>query len=277
MDNETCIQKFVAAYTHRLSDFTLYIYPKAIRSLLEFSQKAFHEVTSRDIRQWIQESQRKYKPNSVNVRIGAIRMFYRFCSEDALIKQDPTASINYIAIPESPTYYLQMDQLTQLRKVVEHDLQKRALIEVLYATGMRLSEALAMKLEDINWTDRFIHIPNGKRKKARIVCFTNTCATFLQEYLNARESDLPYVFLNSSRTGPAIKRTINYQFDRYSEQLGFRVTPHVLRHTFAAHLAKKGMPLNGIQTLLGHEFPHQTQVYARLYADARKEIYDQWM
>ncbi|MEH6938315.1 tyrosine-type recombinase/integrase [Bacillus sp. JJ664] len=99
----------------------------------------------------------------------------------------------------------------------------------------------------------------------------------LQAYLQMRKDKLTFVFLNSWKNGQVGKRTIQYDFNEYTKHLHFHITPHTLRHTFAAHLAIKGMPLECIQTLLGHNTPHQTQLYARLYAHVRKEIYDEWM
>jgi site-specific recombinase XerD len=134
-----------------------------------------------------------------------------------------------------------------------------------------------MKKEDIIWLERLIHIPKGKRKKARIVLFTKSCEEYLKAYLESRCDDLPFVFLNRYGTRPLGIRAIQKKFKAYQYHLGIPMTPHTLRHTFAAHLAIKGMPLECIQTLLGHIDPHQTHLYARLYSEARKLMYDEWM
>jgi len=83
--------------------------------------------------------------------------------------------------------------------------------------------------------------------------------------------------VNTTGKGPICPRTVQKKLEQYGEQLEVKLTPHTLRHTFAAHLAKKGMPLSCIQVLLGHEEPQYTQLYARLYDHARKEIYDEFM
>jgi site-specific recombinase XerD len=136
-----------------------------------------------------------------------------------------------------------------------------------------------MKKTEINWSERLILIPNGKRKKGRIVLFTKECAEHLKAYLDSRTDDWPFAFALVTSNGRRSKyaRVVDKRFLKYSEQLGFKVTPHTLRHTFAAHLAKKGMPLKCIQDLLGHDKYETTQIYARLYDHARKEMYDEWM
>lgn len=135
-----------------------------------------------------------------------------------------------------------------------------------------------MKKEDIDWSERIILIPKGKRKKGRIVLFSLQCAEYLKVYLDSRTDNLPYVFLNVKlKNGPIHPGTVGQWFRRYSKSLGFKVMRHTLRHTYAAHCAQKGMPLEGLQVLFGHQEPDQTSYYARLYNHARKEIYDEYM
>lgn len=87
----------------------------------------------------------------------------------------------------------------------------------------------------------------------------------------------PFLFLDRYGKGAIDPRLIQHWFESYREELGFYVTPHTLRHTFATHLAMKGMPLSYIQVLLGHDDPRDTHTYARLYGEAQKQMYDEWM
>ena len=122
-----------------------------------------------------------------------------------------------------------------------------------------------------------MHVRKGKGKIGRIVLFTRSCEEHLKAYLNERKDDLPYVFLNVPGTGPIHYQFVEKNFRKYKKELGIHVSPHTLRHTFAAHLAMKGMPLVGIQSLLGHASPENTQRYARLFDHERKQVYDDWM
>lgn len=273
-----CIQKFREEFRFRLAAETINQYELAVKQLLNCCKKPFDEITSRDIRSWmLQLDSSGYKAVTVKTKLAGIKLFYRYCLEEELRKDNPVELVPFPFVEEPLPRYLQTEELEKLRMFVKERSQERALIEVLYATGIRVGELAGMKKEDINWPERIIHIPNGKRKKARIVLFTRSCKEHLEAYLDEREDDLPFAFINTTKSGPVCIRTVQLIFETYTKHLGIRLTPHTLRHTFAAHLALKGMPLDCIQVLLGHEGPHQTQLYARLYSHARKQKYDEWM
>ncbi|WP_253958176.1 tyrosine-type recombinase/integrase [Metabacillus halosaccharovorans] len=276
--SEVCVQKFKDDYRFRLAEKSINLYLLATEQLLDYCSKPFYELTTRDIRNWLVHLEdNEYKPITVKSKLAGIKLFYKYCKEEELVKHDPAVSIPFPEIEDRLPHYLEHSQLLQLRRIVENRVDERAVIEVLYATGVRIGELVAMKKEEINWSERIITIPNGKRKKARMVLFTRYCGEYLRKYLDERDDDHQYVFVNPSATGPASIRTIQDRFMSYKKDLGIHLSPHTLRHTFAAHLAIKGMPLACIQDLLGHDSPHQTQLYARLYSHARKEMYDEWM
>jgi len=150
--------------------------------------------------------------------------------------------------------------------------KKRAIIETLYSTGVRLSELINIKLQDINWEARLILI-KGKGEKERIVLFNAECEERLKYYLSTRHDTIPYLII--SDTGNRMyARLLQKYFEKYTKKLGFKVSPHTLRHTFAAHLAQKGMPLACIQELLGHADIRDTRIYAKLYEHARRNKLD---
>lgn len=272
------VQAFKEEYHHRLTEATLYRYGNAVEELVSFSNKTIDLISKRDIRKWMNHlDQKGIKPATVYIRLSGVKTFFRYCLDEGFIERDPSESIPLPNVKEQLPRYLEREQLIQLRELVKENIEHRAIVEMLYATGLRISELAAINKEQIDWSERTILIYNGKGKKDRIVLFTRTAAEYLQAYLETRMDDLPYLFVNKSATGPIVVRTIQLRFEKYREQLGFHFSVHTLRHTFAAHLAQRGMPLVCIQQLLGHRDPNQTQLYARLYDDARKEIYDQWM
>lgn len=276
--SEMSIQKFKDDYGFRLAPETVDLYQKAVGQLLTYCEKSLDQITRRDIRNWMIHLERNdYAPTTIRTKLFGVKLFFQYCLEEEILSHNPLNSLPLPEVEESLPRYLQSNQLTQLRQLVKGRVQEIALIELLYATGVRIRELSSMKKEDINWSERIIHIPSGKRKKARIVLFTRECAEHLQAYLQNRQDDLPFVFVNTTGTGPVCHRTVQKKFKMYTKQLGSRLTPHTLRHTFAAHLAIKGMPLACIQVLLGHDSPHQTHLYARLYNHARKQMYDEFM
>lgn len=282
ISSEECIAKFGKEYSFRLDKRTIDQYQKSVLQFLSYTGKYFKDITTGDVRNWLfYLNENNYKPKTVSTKLCGIKLFYKYCSEEQMINSNPVENVPFPIIMDKLPCYLQFDQLVQLREILKEKtierVKERAIVELLYATGMRISELCALKKEDISWSERTITIQKGKRKKGRIVLFTRYCSEYLQLYLQMRKDNLPFVFLNSWNNGPVGKRTIQYNFNDYAKQLNLHITPHTLRHTFAAHLAIKGMPLECIQTLLGHNTPHQTQLYARLYAHARKEKYDEWM
>ncbi|GEL78674.1 tyrosine-type recombinase/integrase [Tenuibacillus multivorans] len=272
------VQRFIDEYRNRLALTTIEYYEIAIRQFLSYSDKAFDKIKTRDIRNWMQYLEsRAYKISSIKFKLSALRLFYQYCYEEKHVSSNPISLLNLPQREDQLPHYLEYDQLTQLRQHVEGNLKQRAVIEVLYATGIRLRELTAMKKDDILWSERMIRIPKGKGMKERMVLFTRTCAEHLKAYLQSRHDELPFVFLGLHNKGGISPRGIQYWFEEYRNTLEIYMTPHTLRHTFASHLAMKGMPLSGIQALLGHDRPHNVKVYTRLYRHAQKQMYDDWM
>jgi site-specific recombinase XerD len=280
MNSDKWVNQFVLDYQFRLDVRTLKLYHHSIQHFLNHSGKAFDTITKRDIRHWLGPLIEKgYQPSTINNKLSGVKLFFRYCWEEGAIPQNPAKDIVYLKEEEKLPRYLSIEQLTRLRTLLEGRLEERAIVEMLYATGIRISELAAMKKKDINWSENLIEIPNGKGKKGRIVLFTKECAEHVKAYLDSRTDDGIFVFALITSNGRRSKqaRVVDKRFLLYSEQLGFKLTPHTLRHTFAAHLAKKGMPLECIQVLLGHRKFDTTRIYARLYDHARKEMYEEWM
>lgn len=278
METEKIITQFQLDFQFRFQPGTLVVYQRSVKQFLSFTEKSFDSITKGDIRNWlIHLTENGYKPSTTRNKLISLKTFYKYCWEEELIEVNPAKAIPLPERDESIPQYLTRDQLFQLRRLVEGNLVERALIETLYATGIRISELAAMKKEDIHWSERTITIPSGKGKKGRIVLFTPTCAEYVISYLENRTDELPDVFANPMGNRHIGIDWVNRKFQSYAKQLGFHVTPHTLRHTLAAQLAQKGMPLEAIQKLLGHDDPHSTQLYTRLYDHARKEIYDELM
>jgi integrase/recombinase XerD len=123
--------------------------------------------------------------------------------------------------------------------------------------------------------EELITVWKGKGMKSRIVPFSAECTERLKVYLASRQDDSPYLFVNKYGKPLSVQALRRY-FRDISRRLGFRVWPHLLRHTFATHLAEKGMELEKIQTLLGHKDIRSTEIYTKPSARARKDMYDRY-
>lgn len=281
MDSKTCLNQFLLAYQFRCTSGTLEIYECAIKQLLQFTGKSFDAITKQDIRKWLSylSLEKGYKPSTLNNKISGLKNFFRYCKDEGLLSENVAKDINFTYEPDKLPRYLSPEQLIKLRSLVEGQPLQRAILEVLYSTGVRVSELVAMNKEDVNWNERSIIIRNGKYDEGRIVLFTSACAEYLKEYLSTRTDDLPNLFLiyNSEGTTSNSAKILEEWFRYYSNCLGIKVAPHTMRHTFAAHLAQKGMPFDCIQVLMGHDRPQTTRIYAKLFDKARKEKYEEWM
>lgn len=235
-------------------------------------------VSRKDILEWLFHlSEAGYKPNTIRKHLIGLKTFFKFCMEEGYINENPAKNIPFPKQENKQPTYLNKEKLTNIRELVKGNILERALLEVLYATGIRIGELIRMKQEDINWAEMYIFIPEGKRKKERIVPFSQVCKEYLSAYLESRTDDLPYVFVNSGPIRLLNQTGIHKRFQYYSRQLGFRVTPHMLRHTFATHLVMRGMRPEMVQLLLGHDDLKTTQLYTRFHETFQKETYDQWM
>jgi integrase/recombinase XerC len=274
--NENVIQAFFQDYQSRFSAETVRCYKIALTQFFAFCAKKYDEVESTDIREWIGSLNEKgLKPRSVHLKLSAVKSFYHYGMEEYLVKKNPTLKIKKPKIDDSLPYYLSQHQVALLQELTRLDVRDRAMVEALYTTGVRVSELLQIKLEDIKWDTRQIWIRKGKGNKERFVLFSYECTERLRTYLNLRKEVSEYLFA-SNRGGHLSRVFVENRFQLFSEKLGFKVVPHTMRHTFAAHLAEKGMNFSYIQDLLGHVNINSTRIYTRLMNHARKQKYDQY-
>ncbi|MED4041261.1 tyrosine-type recombinase/integrase [Niallia taxi] len=213
------------------------------------------------------------KKGTIHIKLSGVKSFYQYCMEENLLKKSPIQTIKTPKKEDVLPYYLNRRQIAQLQELTKNDYQFRPIIETLYSTGVRVSELLQIQLEGIRWETRQIWIREGKGNKERFVLFTHDCAERLKKYLAMRETYSLFLFSNR-RGEPQHREFIQKNFRSFSRSLGYKVTPHTLRHTFAAHLAEKNMPQSYIQELLGHVDINSTRIYTRLMEYARKNKYD---
>ncbi|MFJ5563686.1 site-specific tyrosine recombinase/integron integrase [Lysinibacillus xylanilyticus] len=274
--NQEVLQAFYDDNCNQFSSETIRSYKISLSQFFSESKKNYDEIKAKDIRIWLATlSEKGLKIRSIQLKLTALKSFYQYCIEENKINHNPTKKVKTPKSEDSLPYYLNKRQLALLQELTKDNLRERAIVEVLYATGVRISELLNIKLEDIKWDTRQIWIRKGKGSKERFVLFSHECAVRLKSYLNVRYENSDFLF--SSPRGQHIScDLVQLLFRKYTNELGFKVTPHTLRHTFAAHLAEKGMEFIYIQDLLGHANINSTRIYTRLMSHARKKQYDQF-
>ncbi|MYL34289.1 tyrosine-type recombinase/integrase [Pontibacillus yanchengensis] len=269
-------EKFFQDHYARFSSETARCYKIALNQFFSFSQKDYQNIKPVDIRAWMANMEEQgLQPRSIHQKLTALKSFYRYCMEENLLIKNPTLTVHTPRIDDSLPYYLSKRQIAILQDFTGENLRDRAIVETLYTTGVRVSELVEIMLEDIKWDTRQIWIRKGKGNKERYVLFTHECAERLKMYLENREVESIYLFANKEDDHLSID-LVEYRFRLFTEELGFKVTPHTMRHTFAAHLTEKNMPESYIQDLLGHVNLNSTRIYTRLMEHARKKLYDRY-
>ncbi len=228
-------------------------------------------------------------PSSVARQVAAIRMLHRFLAEEGMRSDDPTADIEGIRVPAGIPHPLSENEVVSLLAAPPSNdpvgLRDRALLEFLYATGARISEACGLSLGDF---DHEVHLVRlfGKGSKERIVPYGRHAAVALAEWLGpfgrrhleperwARRNDSEAVFLNLR--GARLSRQAAWAMvKKYGDRVGLgdRLSPHVLRHSCATHLLDHGADLRIVQELLGHASISTTQVYTKVSQQRLFEVY----
>lgn len=221
--------------------------------------------------------------NSVARRLAAIKSFYRFLVKERILKSDPSSLIDSPKLWKKIPDALSVNEITRLldqpniRKL--QGIRDRAVLEALYATGMRVSEAANLKKDNLNLQVGFLRCI-GKGNKERVIPLGKKAIQSLQRYLvmgrpkllKGRESE--YLFL--SRLGRRISRQSLWKIiRRYARQAGIKkpIRPHILRHSFATHLLERGADLRSVQEMLGHSNISTTQIYTHINKDRLKTIH----
>ncbi len=222
---------------------------------------------------------RKLKPRSATRAFAAVRGLHKFLILEKAAEQNPTITV------ERPRWWKPLPNVLALEEVdrllaspkedTPRGLRDRAMLEVLYATGLRISELLGLKLNGVNVEAGFVRCM-GKGSKERIVPLGASAAEAVSAYLRSRRVRTPtdYLFLNNR--GNKLSRMGFCKILRfYRVQAGIRkkLTPHVLRHSFATHLLERGADLRAVQTMLGHSNISTTEIYTHVMRERLKEIY----
>lgn len=270
-----------------LSANSLASYRNDLARLTQWSTKLgrpMHELTPQDVRGWIaQLSRERLAPASVKRAASAARGFFRFLMLDGHLTRDPTENLN---TPQSTAHlpkFLTEDEMEQLLRAPDVNTQEgvrdRCMMELLYATGLRVSELVGLNVADIDLNSGLV-ICYGKGSKQRRVPLGRSATHWLQKYIPVRHrlphNNNPRLFL--SRKGQTLTRQqVATMLKRHSEQVGLRdVSPHVLRHSFATHLLQRGADSRSVQALLGHSDIATTQIYTHVTGNRLRATYDQY-
>lgn len=263
----------LAAYRNDLTQFVAYLRQEsaAIQLLEEWSA-----VTKDDIYVYVTSLRdRKYAPATVARKVAAIKSFFRFLHNGGLVAEDPAESVECPKVGKSLPKAATVDEISRLlhqptKYATPEGRRDKAMLELLYATGMRVSELVSLDLSDINSAARSVRCI-GKAGRERILTISPEVAAALDEYLGearqilVRNRDVTAVFVNH-RGERLTRQGFWLIIKQHARAAGIEadITPHTLRHSLAAHKLDEGADLRSVQVLLGHASIATTQIYERV-------------
>ena len=288
------VEAFLSSLQAGFSINTILAYQNDLNQLVRFIRS---KLGGSDALQWSQVNrdllmsyilnlkERHYSATTVARKIAAVRSFFAYLIKEGKLKTDPARSLGLPRVgktlPKPISIYQVRQLLEQPTKLNTPEAKRdKAMLELVYASGMRVSELVGLNVEDVNLGQSYVRCL-GKGSKERIIPIHQQAVDFVKEYVTAarpklmRNNSEKALFLN--RLGERLTRQGFWQLLKghaKSAGLGDKVTPHTLRHSFATHLLSGGADLRAVQTLLGHANISTTQVYTQVTTERVRQVYD---
>lgn len=285
---QTLIESFIVhlRVERGLSINTISSYRRDLHQFQKWVDGNLEKVDATTVGKYIAQLKNKnLSISSISRKLSAIKMFYRFLLTEGFIKKSPAQDMRSPRRGRKIPTYLSVREVTKLLEAPCTDsllgLRDKAIIECLYATGMRISELVNLNLENINLNTGWIKVI-GKGSRERMIPLTREAVKWVSKYLNEREVNkrkqgcLP-LFCN--RYGGRLSRQSCWKMlKKYARKAGIdkEVSPHILRHSFATHLLSRDADLRSVQELLGHINISTTQIYTHITQERLKRIYKRY-
>jgi len=284
------VQRFLDSVTveRGLSQNTIASYARDLAQFVDFAEK--HGVCEpRRLDEGLLAAflahleRRRYAAASVARKMSAVRSLIKYLLAERVIEKSPLSALHSVRPPRRLPKSLDVDEVSRLLNApdIRDDLglRDKAMLETLYATGLRVSELVSLKVDDVDLKAGFLRCL-GKGNKERIVPLGRIAAQFIATYMDgprgriARGARSEYLFL--TRQGRPMSRVMFWKIiQKHARTAGItkQLTPHMLRHSFATHLLERGADLRSLQEMLGHASIATTQVYTHVSRDHLREIY----
>ncbi|MFN3550388.1 MAG: site-specific tyrosine recombinase/integron integrase [Endomicrobiia bacterium] len=267
----------IVSYINDLEEFLLFIYNN-------LKIKNIEQVNKITIRSFIAELQKlNYKRNSISRKVNALKVFFKFLAIKKYIHQNLILYINNVKKEKTLPNFLTKNEIKKLLSLIEPkdflSSRNRAILELLYSSGLRISELSQLTENDIDLYEGLVYITKGKGNKERVVPVGEIALKFIKEYLNFKYKigfTNKTLFLNKfgkPLSIRGIRKIISLWVKKAS--IHKKVTPHTFRHTFATHLLEAGCDLRSIQEMLGHKSLSTTNIYTHLTLERLKKVYEE--
>ena len=279
---ERAVERFCALQVARgLKPEYVQRYRNDVASLVGFLERRgkddLREATREDLVEYLRWLDRRYARTTVRLRLWRLRRILFFLQGDGLLLRNPAADLIRKPSPSRMRDWLTVEEVARLLEAPDatKDLgvRARAALELLYSSGLRLSELLRLELDDLDLAEGFVTVKESKAGRGRRVPVGRTAVKWLARYLRevrprllagAHRTAVAFVSASGRRLAKAV---LGYHLRRYAAaaKIEKTVTPHVLRHSFAIHLLQNGASTRHIQAMLGHRSLEATQIYARVF------------
>ncbi len=269
----------IESYSHSLQEFVSY-FEDVFQCLPDINV-----IEADDIRPflgWLHD--KGLKKSTLKLRISAVKSFFKFLLKKKYISSNPTILIGSPKLDKKLPTYLSTQEAADIIDSIDEEhsekIRDKALIELLYSSGLRISEALNLKYNSIDFDNKSVRVL-GKRNKERIVPIGSKALDALKKYLAVRfefvpQSDCEYLFIG--KRGKKLNPAVAYRIVKRkmkSKTQSPQKSPHVLRHSFATHLLDNGADIQAVSDMLGHSSLSTTQVYTHVSVERLKSAYKQ--
>lgn len=274
-------------YQKNYSDYTVLNYNHDIFEFIQFMEKEqipFLQVEYSDIRFYLMYLKDEMKDNNSTIsrKLSSLRGFYKFLANEGIVSTNVFSFIHGPKKSKKLPRYFEYNELEELFSIPNSNTatgqRDLLLLEMLYATGVRVGELVHIQIDDIDLGQKRILIL-GKGNKERYVAYGEYCEEVLLLYLSdgrgvLNKDNSSYLFLNQ-HGGVLTERGVRYILDQLIQKTSIhkKISPHMIRHSFATHLLNEGCDLLTVQKLLGHESIKATQIYTHVTTDRLKEVY----
>ena len=281
-------------YERNVSEHTLRNYSSDLEQFIQFlspDKRHLPDVSQIDhltIREWMASLHGDHRKSSIARKLAALRTFFQFLVREGVLELNPAKLVSTPRMEKKLPKHLSVEEAIRFIETPDPqtDLGKRdrAMLELMYATGVRVAELTTLNLGDIDFGNQLVRV-TGKRRKQRIVPFGEPAGDAIRAYLGVREKflfsapvskrDEQALFLNYQGTR-ITTRSVGRMVEKYIRICAgmHNISPHALRHSFATHLLDSGADLRDIQELLGHARLSTTQVYTHVSMEKLIEVYD---